>query len=155
MANHMYLFWVCIAAYAVHLLEELFFDWKSWANKTLGLPADSKHLYFVNATAMMLGVCCAMISWWHPEISLMFPAFLIVNAVFLHVLPAISQKHFLPGLVSAILLLLPAAGKLYYGAYEDGKLSTQNIVVSALGGVAFVIFVLLLVKMKDRLTYRA
>ncbi len=30
--NDQWIFWVAMAAYAVHMMEEFFYDWKNWAN---------------------------------------------------------------------------------------------------------------------------
>jgi hypothetical protein len=38
MSNSSWL-WLCLAAYAIHVLEEFVFDWESWARRVLKLPA--------------------------------------------------------------------------------------------------------------------
>ena len=155
MHPHYYLFWVCVAAYSIHLLEEFAFDWRGWANKTMGLAAGSPLFYFVSATVMILGFCCAMISAWLPVISLMFPALLIINAIFFHLLPAIIQRHFSPGLFSAILLLLPSGVLTYYGIALDGGMPAWVILASGFGAAVFAGFVLLLAKTEARFRYKA
>ena len=33
--NNQWIFWVAMASYALHIMEEFFYDWKNWANHVL------------------------------------------------------------------------------------------------------------------------
>jgi hypothetical protein len=146
-----YMLWICLAAYSIHLLEEFTLDWRSWANKTLKMAPNSPQFYFVNATTLVLGFCCAMIGWWMPPIALMFPALMIINGLFFHILPALTQRRFTPGLFTAILVLLPVGVLCYYAANRDAVLDTLALVVSFSGAAVFVGYVLVLAKVGSRM----
>ena len=32
--------WLALAAYAVHIRDELVFDWRNWAGAVIGLPVE-------------------------------------------------------------------------------------------------------------------
>jgi hypothetical protein len=145
-----YFIWLCLAVYVCHVLEEIVYNWKAWANKSLGLPKDSAQLYLVNASVVLLGVSCGMIGWRVPAVALMFPALLVINAVFFHILPAIIQKKFSPGLFTSVFLLLPAGVGTYVVAAQEGQLYLWSFLSSVIGATAFVGFVMFLLKTQDR-----
>jgi hypothetical protein len=100
--NHEIWLWVATAAYGLHALEEFMLDWKTWANKVLKLPVDWPIFYVVNALVVVLGIIAAEIGWRLPALSLAFPALMLINAVFFHILPFVVKKKFSPGLISAV-----------------------------------------------------
>ena len=102
--NHEIWLWVATAAYGLHALEEFMLDWKTWANKVLKLPVDWPIFYVVNALVVVLGIIAAEIGWRLPALSLAFPALMLINAVFFHILPFVVTKKFSPGLISAVVL---------------------------------------------------
>ena len=101
--NHEIWLWIATAAYGLHALEEFMLDWKTWANKVLKLPVDWPIFYVVNALVVVLGIVAAAIGWRLPALSLAFPALMLINAVFFHILPFVVTKKFSPGLISAAL----------------------------------------------------
>ncbi|MBV9453380.1 MAG: HXXEE domain-containing protein [Rubrobacter sp.] len=52
---------------------------------------------------MVVGICTTMIGWKLPEVSLMFPALAMVNAVLFHIGPTLLQGRFSPGVITAVL----------------------------------------------------
>jgi tryptophan-rich sensory protein len=92
-----------------------------------------------------------MIGWQLPEVSLMFPALALVNALLFHIGPTLVQRHFSPGTITAVFLFLPVGIWSYYGAYLDGSLTIQIGVVSALGGAVLMAYPIVLLRLKGRL----
>jgi hypothetical protein len=80
-----YIFWVALVAYALHILEEYTYDWKSWAQKILKLDVDWGNFYVTNVIVLFFGLACAEVGWAHPTFSLIFPALMLVNAVVFHI----------------------------------------------------------------------
>ncbi len=134
MTTHAFILWILSAAYALHIMEEFCLDWKDWANTKLHLPVTWPHFYVVNAIVVVLGISVGMVGWQCPEFSLMFPALMVINAVFFHIAPTLVQRTFSPGVITAVPLFLPLALWAYYGAWQDGVLTSQVLVLSSLGG---------------------
>ena len=148
--NHEIWLWVATAAYGLHALEEFMLDWKTWANKVLKLPVDWPIFYVVNALVVVLGIIAAEIGWRLPALSLAFPALMLINAVFFHVLPFIVTKKFSPGVISAVVLFLPVGGWLFYGANRDGVLTTTTAIIAVALGAGLMAYPIILLKLKDK-----
>jgi hypothetical protein len=149
MTNEIWL-WVATAAYGIHMLEEFMLDWKTWANKVLKLPVDWPMFYVTNALVVVLGVIAAEIGWRLPVLSLAFPALMIINAVFFHILPFVAKRKYSPGLFSAIVLFLPLGAWLFYGAEKDGVLSAMTAVGAIALGAGLMAYPVVLLKLKDK-----
>jgi hypothetical protein len=152
--NHEVWLWVAVAAYGIHILEEFFLDWKTWANRVLGLPVDWPGFYLTNALVVVLGVVAAEIGWRLPIVALAYPALMIINAVFFHILPFVAKKKFSPGLITAVLLFLPLGVGVFYGAAQDGVLSAQTSLAAFALGAALMACPIVLLKIKDRPYFR-
>jgi hypothetical protein len=153
--NHEIWLWVAVAAYGLHALEEFMLDWKTWANKVLKLPVDWPIFYVVNALVVVLGIIAAEIGWRLPALSLAFPALMLINAVFFHILPFVVNKKFSPGLISAIVLFLPIGSWLFYGANRDGVLTTMTTAIIAVAlGAGLMAYPIILLKLKDKPFFR-
>lgn len=144
--HHDYLLWIATAFYAAHILEEFNYDWKAWATSTLGLPVDWPAFYLTNAVVVVLGVCCAQVGWRLPEFSLIYPALMVINALFFHILPTVVFRRFSPGLITALVFFLPVSVALYYGAYQDGVLTARALIISIMGGVLVMAYPVVLLK---------
>ena len=142
--------WVATAAYGLHMLEEFMFDWKTWANKVLRLPVDWPTFYVVNSAAVVLGVVAAAIGWRLPAVSLAFPALMIINAVFFHILPFVATRKFSPGVISAVVLFLPIGTWLFFAADKDGVLTTATAITAFVLGAGLMAYPVLLLKLKDK-----
>lgn len=149
-----FLLWIATSFYAAHILEEFTYDWKTWATTTLGQPVDWPAFYVTNAVVIILGICCAAVGWRLPEFSLIYPALMVINAIFFHLVPTATQKRFSPGLITAVLLFLPIAGWLYYGAYQDGVLTTRVLVSSISGGVLVMAYPVVMLKTKGKRVFK-
>ena len=142
--------WVATAAYGLHALEEFMLDWKTWANKVLKLPVDWPIFYVVNTLVVVLGIVAAAIGWRLPAVSLAFPALMLINAIFFHILPFIIMKKFSPGLISAVVLFLPIGTWLFYGANRDGVLTTTTAIIAVALGAGLMAYPIILLKLKDK-----
>ena len=144
-----YIFWVALAAYALHILEEYNYDWKTWAQKILKLDMDWNTFYVVNVIMLFVGIACAEVGWSHPTFSLIFPALMVINALFFHILPYIrSKRKFSPGLITAIFLFLPIGLASFNDAINLG-IFTKSIVISALCGAFLMAYPIFLLKTKN------
>jgi len=148
--NHEIWLWVATAAYGLHALEEFMLDWKTWANKVLKLPVDWPIFYVVNALVVVLGIIAAEIGWRLPALSLAFPALMLINAVFFHILPFVVKKKFSPGLISAVVLFLPIGTWLFYGANRDGVLTTTTAIIAVALGAGLMAYPIILLKLRDK-----
>jgi hypothetical protein len=152
--NHEIWLWVATAAYGLHALEEFMLDWKNWANNVLKLPVDWPIFYVVNALVVVLGIIASIIGWRLPALSLSFPALMLINAVFFHILPFVVKKKYSPGLASAVVLFLPLGTWLFYGAYKDGVLSVMTAVGAFAIGAGLMAYPIILLKVKDKPFFR-
>jgi hypothetical protein len=148
--NHEVWLWVALAAYAIHVLEEFMFDWKGWANHVLRLPVDWPGFYVTNAVVAVLGIVVGQVGWRLPAIALAFPALMLINAVFFHIVPFVVTRKFSPGLITAIALFLPLGIFLFVGAHEDGVLTTANSFGAFVIGAALMACPVVMLKVKDR-----
>lgn len=144
-----YIFWVALAAYALHILEEYSYDWKTWAQKILKLDVDWNTFYITNAIMLFVGIACAEVGWAHPTFSLIFPALMVINALFFHILPYIrSKRKFSPGLITAIFLFLPIGLACFNDAINLGVI-TKSIIIAALCGAFLMAYPIFLTKTKN------
>jgi hypothetical protein len=148
--SHEIWLWVATAAYGLHALEEFMLDWKTWANKVLKLPVDWPIFYVVNALVVVLGIIASTIGWRLPAVSLAFPALMLINAIFFHILPFIAKKKFSPGLISAVVLFLPIGIWLFYGANRDGVLTATTAIIAIALGAGLMAYPIILLKLKDK-----
>ena len=85
--------------------------------------------------------------------ALIFPAFMLVNALIFHLLPVLVTRIFSPGLFSpglctAMILFLPVTAWLYWGAWQDGVLSVGAVLFSGVMGFLLMLFPIVLQKTK-------
>lgn len=144
-----YIFWVALAAYAFHILEEYSYDWKTWSQKTMKLDVDWNTFYVMNIAILFLGLSCAEVGWSHPTFSLIFPAAMLVNALIFHIIPYVrSKRQFSPGMFTAIFLFLPIGLGSYKVAMDLGVL-TKALVISGVCGALVMAFPVFLLKTKN------
>jgi len=147
--NHQFILWIALLCYAAHMLEEYFYNWKDWVFKTLGLVATWTDFYVVNTYVLFMGVACASIGWNCIWASLVFPGFMLVNAVVFHIIPVIRYRKFSPGVITAVLLFLPVIAFSYYYALQNGGTVT-DIFVSILIGAIFMFYPIVLQVTKNK-----
>lgn len=101
------IFWVALATYAVHILVEFFCDSRRWAQQTLMLPIDRTTFNLNNSVELFLGLVSVSIGWKNPVLALAYPALMLINGIFFHVLPVIVARRLTPGLLSACIMIFP------------------------------------------------
>jgi hypothetical protein len=147
--------WVATAAYGIHALEEFILDWRDWARAVIRLPVEWAHFYVVNFLVIVLGIVAANLAEVAPALALSFPALMLINGIFFHVVPVIvTRGRFSPGLFTAIVLLLPIGLICYRVASDAGKLDLVSLVSSLLIGAALMATPIVLLRIKDRPYFR-
>jgi Protein of unknown function with HXXEE motif len=147
---HAYLLWIATFAYAIHVIEEYLFDWRTWAVVVLKLPVTWTLFGLVNGVVVVLGIACSSVGWACPAFSLSLPALMLINGTFFHLLPFLLTKgRFSPGLGTAMLLFYPIAAWAYYGAYLDGVLSVRIALLSFLVGAAEMASPIVMIKLSQ------
>jgi hypothetical protein len=140
---------------AIHALEEFILDWRDWARAVIRLPVEWAHFYVVNFLVIVLGIVAANLAEVAPVLALSFPALMLINGIFFHVVPVIvTRGRFSPGLFTAIVLLLPIGLTCYRLASDAGKLDLVSLVSSLLIGAALVATPIVLLRIKDRPYFR-
>lgn len=139
--------WLALAAYGIHILEEFTFDWRNWARNVLKLPAEWDHFYVTNALVIVLGAVAAELAATRPVIALGFPALMIINATFFHVLPFIRAKgRFSPGLITAVLLFYP----LGFACFRAADAGPGDVAAAFLIGAGLMAWPVLLLILRNK-----
>jgi hypothetical protein len=130
-----YTLWLVVMAASLHILEEFTLNFVGWARVALGLTVSWEQFHLVNASLIVFGIAAAMIGWRVPEVSLMSPAMIAVNAVLFHIPLSLIQWRLSPGTVTSVVFFIPVSAWAYYGAYRDGVLTRRALLVSLGGGI--------------------
>ncbi|HVZ53319.1 MAG TPA: HXXEE domain-containing protein [Pseudolabrys sp.] len=147
--------WLALAAYSVHMLEEFIFDWRDWARNVLHLNVTWDQFYITNAVVVVLGIVAAELAAAIPAVALGFPALMLINATFFHVLPfLVTRGRFSPGLVTAVILFYPVGIACYLRASSAGDLNAGSLIGSLLLGAALMASPVVMIKLKDRPYFR-
>lgn len=113
--------WLCLAAYAIHILEEFSLNWRDWARDALGLAVEWPDFYVTNAAVVVLGGVAATLAPTLPAVALGFPALMLINALVFHILPCVAMGgRFSPGLFTAVVLFLPLGVVAFWHAFANG-----------------------------------
>jgi hypothetical protein len=148
------LLWLATGCYAIHMLEEYQLDWRDWAREALGLPVEWSDFYVTNAIVVVLGIVAPNLAAW-PVAALAFPALMLINATFFHVLPMIVMRgRYSPGVFTAVVLFYPVGIACYRQAAAEGTLSTAAIVGSFVIGAALMASPIVLLRIKDKPYFR-
>jgi hypothetical protein len=147
--------WLATAAYAVHMLEEFMLNWRDWARAVIGRLVEWPDFYVTNAIVVVLGISAANLALAAPTIALGFPALMVINAVVFHIAQMVrTHGRFSPGVITAVVLLLPVAGGCYWAAYLAGVLNPRSIVQSTLVGAALMATPFVMLKVRCRPYFR-
>lgn len=147
--------WVATATYALHMLEEYQLDWRDWARNVIGLPVEWGDFYVTNAIVVVLGFVAAHIASAQPALALTFPALMLINATFFHVLPfAWTKGRFSPGLFTAVILFYPVGIACYPSAAAAGLLSPGAVIVSFGLGALLMAYPIILIRIRSRPYFR-
>jgi len=133
--THEFTLWVVVMVLGLHFLEEFALDIRTWLQGVLQVPVTWEQCHLVNAAVTLTAIGGAVIGWRKPELSLIMPAIVIVNAIFFHLGFSIIWRSYSPGTLSALLLFLPACLWCYIGAHRDGVLTRRAIYLSVAGSV--------------------
>jgi hypothetical protein len=148
------LMWLAVAAYGLHILEEHALDWRGWARAVMKLPVEWADFYVVNSLVIVIGIVAAELVPTAPMLALSFPALMLINAVFFHILPFIRTKgRFSPGLATAIVLFLPLGLACYWQAGKAG-VGAGAMLVSLLIGAALMASPVVLLLVHNKAYFR-
>jgi hypothetical protein len=149
------LLWLATAAYGIHILEEYQLNWRDWARAVIRLPVEWSDFYVVNALVIVFGIVAANLAGHCPGLALAFPALMLINATFFHVLPTLwSRGRFSPGLLTAVVLFYPIGVACYWRAAHDGTLRTRALIGSLVLGALLMASPIVLLKIKDLRYFR-
>lgn len=147
MSHLQVLLWLCVGAYGAHILEEFIFDWRSWAQQVLHLPARWDDFYITNCLVIVVAVVGVEIAPVYPAVALGFPALMLINGAFMHVLPFILKRgRFSPGLITSVLLFFP----LGYSTIRTIPLNAGQFVTAFLVGAALLAMPISFIVLKQR-----
>jgi hypothetical protein len=149
------LLWLATAAYGVHILEEYQLNWRDWARAVIGLPVEWNDFYVVNALVIVFGIVAANLARHAPGLALAFPALMLINATFFHVLPFASTRgRFSPGLLTAVVLFYPIGIACYWRASHGGALRMRSLIISLVLGALLMASPIVLLKIKNLRYFR-
>lgn len=149
------LLWLATACYALHILEEYQLDWRNWARAVIKLPVEWSDFYVLNALVIVLGIAAANLGAHWPLLALSFPAVMLVNATFFHILPVLrTHGRFSPGLITAIVLFWPVGVACYWRTAADGALGASTLIGSLMIGALLMATPIVLLKIKSRPYFR-
>ena len=144
------LLWLSTAAYALHVLEEYQFDWRNWARAVIKLPVEWTDFYIVNALVIVLGIAAANLVR-QPALALAFPALMLINAAFFHVLPMIlTRGRYSPGVFTAVVLFFPLGIACFYRALSIGIVGWRGVVLAFVIGALLMASPIVLLRLKGK-----
>lgn len=147
--------WLALAAYGIHILEEYELNWRDWARAVIGLPVEWSDFYVTNALVIVLGAVAAELAATVPLLALSFPALMLINASFFHVLPFLrTGGRFSPGLITALVLFYPIGIACYWRAAADHHLGAATLIGSLAIGAMLMASPVVLLKLKSRPYFR-
>lgn len=147
--------WIATAAYGIHILEEFALNWRDWARTVIGLPVEWPDFYVTNALVIVLGVTAANLASAAPGLALAFPALMLINAVFFHILPIVKAKgRFSPGAITAVILFLPIGIYSFVVANRAGLLTASSLIGSFVLAALLMATPVVLLKVKSRPYFR-
>jgi Protein of unknown function with HXXEE motif len=133
--THEFTLWVVVMVLGLHFLEEFALDLRTWLQGVLQVPVTWEQCHLVNGAVTLTAIGGAVIGWRKPELSLIMPAIVIINAFFFHLGFSIISRSYSPGTLSALMLFVPAGLWCYVGAHRDGVLTRRAVYVSVAGAV--------------------
>jgi hypothetical protein len=141
-ATNEWTLWVVAGSCALHVAEEYFTGWQSWAAETLGIEMPTTLFLLANAVLVVAALSLASVGWKRPTLSLIIPAATLVNAIFLHILPTVLQRRVSPGIYTATLLYVPFSSWAFLGAWRDG-IPARALALAFMAGTLMMLAVVL------------
>lgn len=149
------LLWLCTAAYAIHAFEEFMLDWRDWAQAVIKLPVTWPIFYVVNFLVVVLGICAAQLAATQPVFALAFPALMLINATFFHVLPMIvTRGRYSPGVFTAVIFFYPLGWLAFDRAISTGAVTTYGVILSFVIGALLMASPIVLLHIKGKPYFR-
>jgi hypothetical protein len=142
--------WLCMAAYAIHIVEEFMLNWRDWARNVLKLQVEWPDFYVTNGVVIAIGIAMGSVAADLPIIPLAFAALMLINAVFFHIGPVLVTRKFSPGTISAVLLLLPLGAAMFRNAYASGLTDTGIVIGAFVMGALTMAWPIFLIRMRSR-----
>ena len=148
------LLWLCTAAYAIHVLEEYEFDWRNWARAVIKLPVEWTDFYIVNSLVIVLGIVTANLAQ-QPALALAFPALMLINATFFHVLPMfLTRGRYSPGVFTAVVLFFPLGIACFHRALSTGTVSSRGVLLAFIIGALLMASPIVMLRLKSKPYFR-
>lgn len=148
--THEYFLWIALFTYAMHVFEELMLGQSTYARDNLSKDfalineLTPKDLYAIYGLVFVSSFCSIMVGWHVPCFGLLLPTLLILHSLFFHVWATIRHRKMSPGVITSVVLCIPAAIASYWGAWVDQVLTWQvgcfAVLIAALFIVAPVFF---------------
>jgi hypothetical protein len=155
--EHDWVLWILVAAAALHVVEEHGLGWQGWAARILapriGMAPTWTDFWATNGFLIVIGISAAAVGWRAPAFALAFPAAILVNALFFHLLPSVQARRPNPGFFTAMILYLPIGIWAYVAAADDGVLSAATLIASVLLGAIAMASVLALLMLQRPFHY--
>jgi hypothetical protein len=136
-----WIFWAIAAAGALHIVEEHawpggFLQALQRVNPWLAPGATAGFAVVINSLFMLLCVVCALVGSSWLVFTLSAASLVFWNAL-LHVGSTIKLRHYMPGTVTALVLYVPLALFAYLAFYGAGRVTADEVLLSALLGLAW------------------
>lgn len=137
------------------MTEEHALDWRNWAREVIGLQVGWPDFYLTNGIVVVLGISAAMMAPEAPTLALGFPALMLINTIFFHILPVIRfHDRFSLGLFTAVVLFLPVVWGCYAAAATARVLTTGVVIVSRVIGALLMATPIVLLTLKSHPYFR-
>ncbi len=141
--------WLCMAAYAIHMIEEFMLNWRDWARGVLKLPVDWSDFYVTNGIVVALGIATSSVAAELPTMPLAFAALMLINAIFFHIGPVLVTRRFSPGTITAVLLFLPLGAATFRKGYMSGIADMGTIIGAFVIGALTMAWPVFLIRIKS------
>lgn len=130
--------WVVAFSCAAHAIDEYVSGWQAWAHSTFEINMPTALFALANTILVVVAAILARSGWRRPTASLVIPAATLVNAVFMHIVPAVVQRRVVPGLVTAALLYVPFSTWAFVGAWRS-RVQPRAMVAAGLAGTGMMV----------------
>jgi hypothetical protein len=124
-----------LASAIIHVAEETIYDWVLWANQFIEGVTWSQFAFW---NTLFLSFCVIGIVSKNIVLQLSLAALVVTNA-FIHLMPSLVHWQYSPGLVSALVLYLPAGISAYVIAYQKSLATKKQMLFSIPLGAALMV----------------
>lgn len=135
----------------MHVLEESSFNWVGWATR-YGLGFSWSDFFLTNVSVIVFGISAAAIGYRRPALALSYPALMLVNALFFHLLPTLVSGRPNPGFITALVLFVPLSIRVLADAMRGG-VQRRELAIAMLVAVGAQCFPLVLLGLRSRMAW--